>query len=91
MYHYVDGMRLATPGKLWPLAEQINAGVFEGKARVMKRSVMEALPEIEADVMYADPPYPGVMSYEREYKVIDEILEGSHVRRHPSPPRTAPR
>jgi hypothetical protein len=35
------------------------------------------LPEIEADVAYFDPPYPGVMSYEKEYRVIDEILEGS--------------
>ncbi len=43
----------------------------------MKRSVFDALPEIEADVAYFDPPYPGVMSYEREYKVIDEILEGA--------------
>jgi len=77
VYHYVDGLRLATPKKLWELACEINAGVFEGRGTVMKRSVLEALPEIEADVAYFDPPYPGVMSYEREYKVIDEILEGA--------------
>jgi len=77
VYHYVDGLRLATPMKLWELACEINAGVFEGRGIVMKRSVLDALPEIEADVAYFDPPYPGVMSYEREYKVIDEILEGA--------------
>jgi hypothetical protein len=86
LYHYVDGLRLTTPAKLWELAQQINAGVFEGRATVMKRSILEALPEIQADVVYFDPPYPGVMSYEREYKVIDEILEG-HSR--PTSPFTA--
>ena len=59
------------------LAQEINAGVFEGRGTVMKRSVLEALPDIEADVAYFDPPYPGVMSYEKEYKVIDEIFDGA--------------
>ena len=27
------------------------------------------------DVVYFDPPYPGVLSYEKEYRVINEILE----------------
>jgi hypothetical protein len=76
LYHYVDGLRLTRPRKLWDLAQQINAGVFQGEARVMKRSIIDALPEIDADVAYFDPPYPGVMSYEREYKIIDQILEG---------------
>src|SRR5262249_39051960 len=86
LYHYVDGLRLATPSRLWELACQINAGVFEGRATVMKRSVLEVLPEIHADVAYFDPPYPGVMSYEREYRVIDEILEGTS---RPTSPFTA--
>ena len=61
LYHYVDGMRLTRPEKLWELARVINAGVFAGQGRVLKRSVLEALPEIEAAVAYFDPPYPGVM------------------------------
>jgi adenine-specific DNA-methyltransferase len=77
VYHYVDGLRLATPGKLWELAQQINVGIFEGRGKVIKQSVLEALPDLKADIAYFDPPYPGVMSYEREYKVIDEILEGA--------------
>src|SRR5262249_1133752 len=86
VYHYVDSLRLTTPARLWNLAQQINAGGFGGRATVMKRSVLEALPEIQADVAYFDPPYPGVMSYEREYKVIDEILEGAS---RPTSPFTA--
>lgn len=83
---YVDGMRLTRPTKLMDLANQINAGVFQGNGTVIKRSILEALPDIQADVAYFDPPYPGVMSYEKEYKVIDEILEGSS---RPTSPFTA--
>jgi len=86
LYHYVDGLRLTRPEKLWELAQQINAGVFEGQAEVHKANLMDMLPEIHADVAYFDPPYPGVMSYEKEYRVIDEILEGSS---KPTSPFTA--
>jgi adenine-specific DNA methylase len=77
LYHYVDGLRLTRPQRLWQLAQQLNAGVFQGEAQVLRESVLEALPRIQAAVAYFDPPYPGVMSYEKEYKIIDEILEGA--------------
>ena len=83
---YVNGLRLTRPSKLWELAQQSNAGVFLGQGEVIQRSVLEVLPEIQADVAYFDPPYPGVMSYEKEYKVIDQILEGSS---RPTSPFTA--
>jgi len=86
VYHYVDGLRLIRPAKLWELARQINAGVFPGEGTVIKRSVLDALPEVRADVAYFDPPYPGVMSYEKEYRIIDEILEGAA---RPTSPFTA--
>lgn len=86
LYHYVDGLRLTRPEKLMQLAQQINAGVFQGEGKVMKASVLDVLPSIQADIAYFDPPYPGVMSYEREYKVIDEILEGQS---RPTSPFTA--
>jgi adenine-specific DNA methylase len=86
LYHYVDGMRLTRPSKLWEIARAVNAGVFAGEGRVLKRSVLDALPEIDAAVAYFDPPYPGVMSYEKEYRVLDEILEGSA---RPTSPFTA--
>src|SRR5262245_14081331 len=76
VYHYVDSLRLVRPDKLWALAQQINAGIFQGSGRVLRGSILDLLPTIEADVAYFDPPYPAVMSYEKEYKVIDEILEG---------------
>ena len=86
LYHYADGLRLTRPAKLWELAQQINAGVFQGEGMVLKGNVLELLSTIQADVAYFDPPYPGVMSYEREYKVIDEILEGAS---RPTSPFTA--
>jgi len=86
LHHYVDGWKLTKPKKLWDLAKQINTGVFQGEGRVIKRSVIDVLPDIDADVAYFDPPYPGVMSYEKEYKIIDEILEGSS---RPTSPFTA--
>ncbi len=86
VHHYVDGLRLTRPEKLWELAQQINGGIFQGEAQVMRASVIEALPGIQADVAYFDPPYPGVMSYEKEYKIIDEVLEGSS---RPTSPFTA--
>ncbi|MFH1892554.1 MAG: DNA adenine methylase [Candidatus Zixiibacteriota bacterium] len=77
VHDYIDGLRLWRPDRLWRLAEQINGGVFQGEAEVMKVDIVETLPTINADVAYFDPPYPGVASYEKEYKIIDEILEGS--------------
>ncbi|MGH7484069.1 MAG: DNA adenine methylase, partial [bacterium] len=75
--HYVDALRLDSIDKLWHIAQKINAGVFDGRGRVIQQSVLEALPEISPDVAYFDPPYAGVMSYEKEYRVIDQMLEGT--------------
>src|SRR5713101_3631659 len=86
LYHYTEAFRLTTPTKLWDLAQQINAGVFQGEATVIKADVLEALPSIQADVAYFDPPYPGVMSYEKEYRIIDQLLEGTT---RPTSPFTA--
>jgi len=76
--HYVDSWRLATVPVLWKLAQEVNQGVFEGNGEVRQVDVLQELPSIVADVMYADPPYAGqnVMSYERQYAVLDRILEG---------------
>jgi len=73
--HYVDALRLDSPQKLWHLAQKTNTGVFQGRGEVRQGSVLDLLPTIQADVAYFDPPYSGVMSYEKEYKVIDEMLE----------------
>ena len=86
LYHYIDGLRLTRPPTLWALAQQINAGVFQGTGRVRKASVLDLLPGLEAHVAYFDPPYPGVMSYEKEYRILDQILEGAS---RPTSPFTA--
>ena len=86
VHHYVDGLRLTRQDRLWALAQQINAGVFQGEGRVIKTSIFDVLPTIQADVAYLDPPYEQVMSYEREYRIIDEILEGAS---RPTSPFTA--
>ena len=86
LHHYVDGWKLIRPKRLMEIARQINAGVFQGTGEVRKVSILDALHDIHADVAYFDPPYPGVMSYEREYKIIDEILEGES---RPTSPFTA--
>ncbi len=86
VHHYVEGLRLTRPDRLWAIARQLNAGVLAGEAQVLQGSVLDLLPSIRADIAYFDPPYPGVMSYEKEYRVIDEILEGAS---RPTSPFTA--
>ncbi|HEV8574448.1 MAG TPA: DNA adenine methylase, partial [Dehalococcoidia bacterium] len=74
--HYVDALRLDTLKELWRLAQKTNAGVIPGRGRVIQGDVLKVLPEIRADIAYFDPPYSGVMSYEKEYRIIDQLLEG---------------
>lgn len=71
---YVDALTLTRPASLRKLIGDVNAGVFPGTGTVEKGDVLERLPAIEADVAYFDPPYPGTTPYEKEYRVLDEIL-----------------
>lgn len=71
---YVRGLRLATFELLWDLAERINQGVFEGYGEMLDGDALEILPKIEADIVYADPPYAATRGYEAAYRVIDQIL-----------------
>jgi 16S rRNA G966 N2-methylase RsmD len=71
---YVRGLRLATFPQVWDLAERINQGVFEGRGEMRQGDTLELLPGLEADILYADPPYAATRSYEAAYKVIDHIL-----------------
>lgn len=76
LHHYIDSQRLTQPKKLWTVRQAINSGVFQGEGEIRKASILDELPSINADIAYFDPPYPGVMSYERKYILVDEILEG---------------
>ena len=71
---YVRGLRLATFAQVWGLAERINHGVFEGRGEMRRGDTLELLPGIEADILYADPPYEATRGYEAHYKVVDQIL-----------------
>ena len=56
--------------------KQINRGIFSNgrKNEVYKKDVFDFLKEVSGNVLYLDPPYSGTLSYEGEYRVIDEIL-----------------
>jgi adenine-specific DNA methylase len=86
VHHYVGGLRLTRLDRVWQIAEHINSGVFAGQAQVIQGSIFDVLPASKADVLYADPPYASVMSYEKEYRIVDEILEGTT---RPTSPFTA--
>lgn len=73
---YVDGLRLTTSKRLWEIAQDINAGVFNGLGEACPGDSFQTLREEPADVVYMDPPYPGTQSYEGYYYVLDEVFEG---------------
>ena len=56
--------------------DQVNQGIFSNglKNKVYKMDVFDFIKEVSGDILYLDPPYSGTLSYEAEYKVIDEIL-----------------
>ena len=63
------------------LARDINRAVARG-AQPCRATKGEALDTIRAgegaEVLYLDPPYSGTLSYEEEYRVLDEILGERH-------------
>jgi len=83
LHQYISGLRLTHSARLWAIAQQINAGIFEGHGLAIRGSILDVLPTINAAVFYADPPYANTLGYEKAYRVIDEMLEGSA--RSPSP------
>lgn len=74
--HYVRSRRLLSPAAWWEVAQEVNHGVFAGEGEAYQRDVFDLLRDVEGDVVYLDPPYPGTTAYEREYAVLDRLLEG---------------
>lgn len=74
--HYMKADKLLAVDAWLGLAEDVNLGIFPGQGRAYQLDVFEFLAQIEGDVVYLDPPYPGTTSYEREYAVLDDLLEG---------------
>jgi adenine-specific DNA methylase len=63
------------------LAKDINRAVARGaqSCRAMQAQALETIHGGEgANILYLDPPYGGTLSYEEEYRIIDEILGERH-------------
>jgi len=63
------------------LAKDINRAIARGSqpCRAMKGDALETIRAGDAaEVLYLDPPYSGTLSYEEEYRVLDEILGERH-------------
>ncbi len=74
--HYLNGERLLRPEAWLALAAEVNCGVFPGQGETYQSDARAFLDSAGGDVLYLDPPYPGTTSYEREYAVLDALLEG---------------
>ncbi len=75
--HYVESRQLLSIEAWLRLAQEVNAGVFPGRGEVHQQDAFAFLAETDGDVVYLDPPYPGTTSYEHEYAVLDQLLEGT--------------
>ena len=74
--HYLNGRKLLRSEAWLGLMEEVNGGVFPGRGEAHQRDALAFLKSVKGDVVYLDPPYPGTTSYEREYAVLDDLLEG---------------
>ena len=74
--HYLESRELLSIGAWIRLADDVNAGVFPGAGEVHQEDALTFLARAAGDVVYLDPPYPRTTSYEHEYAVLDELLEG---------------
>lgn len=89
--HYIRSRRLLAPAALFKLADEVNGGVFQGCGRAYQMDALEFLRRFDGDVLYLDPPYPGTAAYEKEYRVLDELLEAqTHLLSRFSRPSAAP-
>jgi len=79
--HYLRSRGLLAPAAWWRVAQEVNLGVFAGEGEAHQRDVFDFLSDVEGDVVYLDPPYPGTTSYENEYAVLDHLLEGREYQR----------
>ena len=75
--HYLNGERLLMPQAWFSLAAEVNSGVFPGRGEAHQGDALSFLESTEGDIVYLDPPYPNTTSYEREYAVLDDLLEGA--------------
>jgi hypothetical protein len=77
--HYVRSLDLLRPSAWWLLAQEVNRGVLPGEGEAYQEDALTLLPRVAGDVVYLDPLYPNTTSYEREYAVLDDLLEGERL------------
>lgn len=75
--HYLGAERLLSSDAWRRQAAAVNSGVFPGRGTAHHGDALQFLARTAGDVVYLDPPYPGTTSYEREYAVLDDLLEGT--------------
>jgi adenine-specific DNA methylase len=55
--------------------ETINKGVFTGSpVQGFQMDAIAFVSQMQGDILYADPPYPGCLSYEASNRTLDSIL-----------------
>jgi len=76
--HYLrTAMRLTTPRSVMQAADLINMAITPGRATVSQADVFVWLPQIDAEVIYVDPPYGRTQAYETAFRLIDEFLRST--------------
>ena len=60
-------------------ARTLNLGIFDNGPdnRMHEGDAVKFLAEVEADVAYLDPPYPGTLAYEQVYAGVNHLLDPS--------------
>ena len=58
-------------------ADTLNAGVFDNGLdnRMYQGDAVEFLANVDADIAYLDPPYPGTLAYEQVYAGVNHLLD----------------
>ncbi len=74
--HYLKAQRLLHADAWRALMADLNSGVFPGRGEAEQGDAFAFLSSARGDVVYLDPPYAQTTSYEREYAVLDDLLEG---------------
>lgn len=86
---YTDGsfIRLLKPTLevLETKRKVINKGIFSGSpCQVYQMDAIPFIQQIQGDIAYFDPPYPGTLCYEKSYAVLDHLLTGQPSQHPPS-------
>jgi hypothetical protein len=73
---YLRSRQMLSRSGLLKLMAEVNAGVIPGRGETSRMDALDFLASVVGDVVYLDPPYPGTTAYEREYEILDVLLEG---------------